>query len=58
MELLMAATSRGVTFVIILLVMVFFQVIMHNVRSHKQHKELLKRISELEKKLNRAEENL
>ena len=54
----MAATSRGVTFVIILLVMVFFQVIMQNYRANKQHKEILKRLSELEKKFNRAEENL
>ena len=54
--LMLAATSAGITFLIILLVMVFFQVIIHNSQEKKRHKETQDRLKTIEDKLSRTEE--
>lgn len=51
MELIMATPSIGITFLIILLVMVFFQVIIHNSQESKRNKRLVEQMNRLEKKL-------
>ena len=53
---LLASTSAGIAFLIILLVMVFFQVIIHNVQEKKRYKETQDRLKAIEDKMNRTEE--
>jgi preprotein translocase subunit YajC len=54
--LIMTVASTGISFLIILLVMVFFQVIIHNSQEKKRHKETQDRLKAIEDKLNRTEE--
>lgn len=59
MELIMTIPNVGITFLIIILVMVFFQVIIHNTQESKRYKRILEQMNRLEKKLeqlNRKEE--
>ncbi|NQU35720.1 MAG: hypothetical protein HQ521_21030 [Bacteroidetes bacterium] len=53
MELIMTVPNVGITFLIILLVVVFFQVIIHNTQESKRYKRLLEQMNRLEKKLDK-----
>ena len=51
MNLLFAAPQTGITFLIVLLVVVFFQVIIHNAQETKRFKKLDERLRRIEDKL-------
>ena len=55
MVLLLASPQIGITFLIILLVAVFFQVIIHNSQENKRFKEIQERLKNIEDKMNRTE---
>lgn len=48
MELLWAGPSVGITFLIVLVVVIFFQVIIHNIQENKRFKEIQEQLKRLE----------
>ncbi len=56
MELLMSTPNLGIITLLMLAVMIFFQVIIHNTQENKRFKEIQDRLKEIEDKLNRTEE--
>lgn len=52
----MSTPNLGIITLLMLAVMIFFQVIIHNTQENKRFKEIQDRLKEIEDKLNRTEE--
>ena len=55
MELLMSSPNLGIITLLILAVMIFSQVIIHNTRETKRFNKMEEHLNRLEEKLNKAE---
>lgn len=52
MELIMAMPRAGITFLIVLLIAVFFQVIIHNARETKRYNKIKEQLNRMENEIN------
>lgn len=57
METLMATPSVGITFLIVFVVVIFFQVIIHNTQENKRFKKLEEQLKNIEEQLKKNEAN-
>jgi len=57
MELLMSSPNLGIITLLMLAVMIFFQVIIHNAQESKRYKKLEEQLKNIEEQLKKKEAN-